>query len=102
MLLLWRESKLMKIIVVGGGKVGTSPSVALSAAETWCYPDWAGWSCTNQITKRYDIVGIVGNELTSKIPEQADKRSIPDIFFLRPSMMRVNMVSAHSGQTDGR
>ena len=51
----------MKIIVVGGGKVGTALCRSLVAENHDVILIEQDEAVLNQITKRYDIIGIAGN-----------------------------------------
>ena len=62
----------MKIIVVGGGKVGTALCRSLVAENHDVILIEQDEAVVNHITKRYDIIGIVGNGANFKILEQAD------------------------------
>ena len=72
----------MKIIVVGGGKVGTALCRSLVAEKHDVILIEQDEAVLNQITKRYDIIGIAGNGANFKILEQADV-SHCDIFISR-------------------
>ena len=62
----------MKIIVVGGGKVGTALCRSLVAENHDVILIEQDEAVLNHITKRFDIIGIVGNGANFKILEQAD------------------------------
>jgi len=62
----------MKIIVVGGGKVGTALCRSLVAENHDVILIEKDESVLNHITKRFDIIGILGNGANFKILEQAD------------------------------
>jgi len=83
----------MKIIVVGGGKVGTALCRSLVAEKHDVILIEQDEAVLNQITKRYDIIGIAGNGANFKILEQADV-SHCDIFISMTEQDEVNMVSA--------
>ena len=83
----------MKIIVVGGGKVGTALCRSLVAENHDVILIEQDEAVLNQITKRYDIIGISGNGANFKILEQADV-SHCDIFISMTEQDEVNMVSA--------
>ena len=83
----------MKIIVVGGGKVGTALCRSLVAEKHDVILIEQDEAVLNQITKRYDIIGIAGNGANFKILEQADI-SHCDIFISMTEQDEVNMVSA--------
>ncbi len=83
----------MKIIVVGGGKVGTALCRSLVAEKHDVILIEQDEAVLNQITKRYDIIGISGNGANFKILEQADV-SHCDIFISMTEQDEVNMVSA--------
>lgn len=83
----------MKIIVVGGGKVGTALCRSLVAEDHDVVLIEQDEAVLNHITKRYDIIGIAGNGANFKILEQADV-SHCDIFISMTEHDEVNMVSA--------
>ena len=83
----------MKIIVVGGGKVGTALCRSLVAENHDVILIEQDEAVVNHITKRYDIIGIVGNGANFKILEQADVADC-DIFVALTEQDEVNMVSA--------
>ncbi|MBZ2020896.1 Trk system potassium transporter TrkA [Streptococcus sanguinis] len=83
----------MKIIVVGGGKVGTALCRSLVAENHDVILIEQDEAVLNQITKRYDIIGIAGNGANFKILEQANV-SHCDIFISMTEHDEVNMVSA--------
>ena len=83
----------MKIIVVGGGKVGTALCRSLVAEKHDVILIEQDEAVLNQITKRYDIIGISGNGANFKILEQADVGHC-DIFISMTEHDEVNMVSA--------
>lgn len=83
----------MKIIVVGGGKVGTALCRSLVAEKHDVILIEQDEAVLNQITKRYDIIGISGNGANFKILEQADVGHC-DIFISMTEQDEVNMVSA--------
>ena len=83
----------MKIIVVGGGKVGTALCRSLVAEKHDVILIEQDEAVLNQITKRYDIIGIAGNGANFKILDQADV-SHCDIFISMTEHDEVNMVSA--------
>ena len=56
----------MKIIVVGGGKVGTALCRSLVAENHDVILIEKDESVLNHITKRFDIIGILGNGQTSR------------------------------------
>ncbi len=83
----------MKIIVVGGGKVGTALCRSLVAEKHDVILIEQDEAVLNQITKRYDIIGISGNGANFKILEQTDVGHC-DIFISMTEHDEVNMVSA--------
>lgn len=83
----------MKIIVVGGGKVGSALCRSLVAEKHDVILIEQNEAVLNRITKRYDIMGIVGNGANFKILEQADVAHC-DIFIAMTEHDEVNMVSA--------
>ena len=83
----------MKIIVVGGGKVGTALCRSLVAENHDVVLIEQDEAVLNHITKRYDIIGIVGNGANFKVLEQANIEDC-DIFISMTEHDEVNMVSA--------
>ena len=83
----------MKIIVVGGGKVGAALCRSLVAENHDVILIEQNESVLNRVTKRYDIMGIVGNGANFKILEQADVGHC-DIFIATTEQDEVNMISA--------
>lgn len=83
----------MKIIVVGGGKVGTALCRSLVDEKHDVILIEQDENVLKQITKRYDIIGIKGNGANFKILEQADVEDC-DIFITMTEHDEVNMVSA--------
>lgn len=80
----------MKIIVVGGGKVGTALCRSLVAENHDVILIEKDESVLNHITKRFDIIGILGNGANFKILEQADVEDC-DIFISMTEYDEVNM-----------
>ena len=83
----------MKIIVVGGGKVGTALCRSLVEEKHDVVLNEEKESVLKNITKRQDIMGIVGNGANFKILEQADVSNC-DIFIALTAKDEVNMISA--------
>lgn len=83
----------MKIIVVGGGKVGTALCHSLVEEKYDVVLIEEKESVLKNITKRQDIMGIVGNGANFKILEQADVSNC-DIFIALTAKDEVNMISA--------
>ena len=83
----------MKIIVVGGGKVGTALCRSLVEEKHDVVLIEEKESVLKNITKRQDIMGIVGNGANFKILEQADVSNC-DIFIALTAEDEVNMISA--------
>lgn len=83
----------MKIIVVGGGKVGTALCRSLVEEKHDVVLIEEKESVLKNITKRQDIMGIVGNGANFKILEQADISNC-DIFIALTAKDEVNMISA--------
>lgn len=83
----------MKIIVVGGGKVGTALCRSLVEEKHDVILIEEKESVLKNITKRQDIMGIVGNGANFKILEQADVSNC-DIFIALTAKDEVNMISA--------
>ncbi|MFC3928767.1 Trk system potassium transporter TrkA [Streptococcus caprae] len=83
----------MKIIVVGGGKVGTALCRSLVGENHDVVLIEQNSTVLEKVTKRYDIMGIVGNGANYKILEQADIADC-DIFVALTNQDEVNMVAA--------
>lgn len=83
----------MKIIVVGGGKVGTALCRSLVEEKHDVILIEEKEAVLKNITKRHDIMGIVGNGANFKILEQADVANC-DIFIALTDKDEVNMISA--------
>lgn len=83
----------MKIIVVGGGKVGTALCRSLVEEKHDVVLIEEKESVLKNITKRQDVMGIVGNGANFKILEQADVSNC-DIFIALTAEDEVNMISA--------
>lgn len=83
----------MKIIVVGGGKVGTALCRSLVEEKHDVVLIEEKEAVLKNITKRHDIMGIVGNGANFKILEQADVVNC-DIFIALTDKDEVNMISA--------
>lgn len=83
----------MKIIVVGGGKVGTALCRSLVEEKHDVVLIEEKEAVLKNITKRHDIMGIVGNGANFKILEQADVANC-DIFITLTDKDEVNMISA--------
>ena len=83
----------MKIILVGGGKVGSALCRSLVAENHDVVLIEQDEAVLNHLTKRYDIIGILGNGANFKVLEQANIESC-DIFISMTEHDEVNMVSA--------
>ncbi len=83
----------MRIIVVGGGKVGTALCRSLVEEKHDVILIEAKEFVLKRVTKLYDIMGIVGNGANFKILEQADIQNC-DIFVAITDKDEVNMISA--------
>ena len=83
----------MKIILVGGGKVGSALCRSLVAENHDVVLIEHDEAVLNHLTKRYDIIGILGNGANFKVLEQANIESC-DIFISMTEQDEVNMVSA--------
>ncbi|KXT73543.1 Trk system potassium uptake protein TrkA [Streptococcus sp. DD10] len=83
----------MKIIVVGGGKVGTALCRSLVDENHDVVLIEQNEEVLKKNTKRFDIIGIKGNGANFKILEQADVEHC-DIFIALTEYDEVNMVSA--------
>ena len=83
----------MKIILVGGGKVGSALCRSLVAENHDVVLIEQDEAVLNHLTKRYDIMGILGNGANFKVLEQANIESC-DIFISMTEQDEVNMVSA--------
>ena len=83
----------IKIIVVGGGKVGTALCRSLVEEKHNVVLIEENEAVLKNITKRHDIMGSVGNGANFKILEQADVANC-DIFIALTDKDEVNMISA--------
>ncbi|EHJ51926.1 Trk system potassium transporter TrkA [Streptococcus macacae] len=83
----------MKIIVVGGGKVGKALCRSLVDEQHDVILIEQNESVLNYVTKRLDIMGIIGNGANYRILEQADVQHC-DIFIAITEKDEVNMVAA--------
>lgn len=83
----------MKIIVVGGGKVGTALCRSLVEEKHDVVLIEEKETVLKKVTKRHDIMGIVGNGANFKILEQAGITKC-DIFIAITAQDEVNMISA--------
>ena len=83
----------MKIIVVGGGKVGTALCRSLVGEKHDVILIEEKESVLKRVTKRYDIMGIVGNGANFKILEQAEVKNC-DIFIALTDKDELNMIAA--------
>lgn len=83
----------MRIIVVGGGKVGTALCRSLVEENHDVILIEEKENVMKQAIKRHDIVGIVGNGANFKILEQADVSNC-DIFVALTQKDEVNMIAA--------
>ncbi len=83
----------MRIIVIGGGKVGTALCRSLVEEKHDVILIEEKESVLKKITKRYDIIGILGNGANHKILEQADVQDC-DIFIALTDKDELNMVAA--------
>lgn len=83
----------MRIIVVGGGKVGTALCRSLVAEKHDVVLIEKKENVLKRVTKQHDIMGIVGNGANYKILEQAEVKNC-DIFIAITDRDEVNMISA--------
>ncbi|MGT2928988.1 Trk system potassium transporter TrkA [Streptococcus dentasini] len=83
----------MKVIVVGGGKVGTALCRSLVEEKHDVTLIEEKEEVLNRVSRRLDIMGIVGNGANFKILEQADVQHC-DIFVAITNQDEVNMISA--------
>ncbi|EJN93314.1 Trk system potassium transporter TrkA [Streptococcus ratti] len=83
----------MKIIVVGGGKVGKALCRSLVDEKHDVILIEENETVLNHVTKRLDIMGIAGNGANFRILEQADIQNC-DIFIAITDKDEVNMVAA--------
>ncbi|EHI73695.1 Trk system potassium transporter TrkA [Streptococcus tangpeifui] len=83
----------MKIIVVGGGKVGTALCRSLVEEKHDVTLIEEKEEVLGRVSRRLDIMGIVGNGANYKILEQADVQHC-DIFVAISDQDEVNMISA--------
>lgn len=83
----------MRIILVGGGKVGAALCRSLVEENHDVVLIEQKESVLKHLTKRYDIIGLIGNGANHKILEQADIQDC-DIFIAMTDKDEVNMISA--------
>lgn len=83
----------MKIIIVGGGKVGTALSRSLIEEDHDVTLIDEDEQVVKAVTKRHDLMGIVGNGVNFQILEEADVRDC-DIFIALTDKDEVNMIAA--------
>ncbi|MBJ8349739.1 Trk system potassium transporter TrkA [Streptococcus zalophi] len=83
----------MRIIVVGGGKVGAALCRSLVDENHNVVLIEQKESVLSQVVKRNDIIGIIGNGANFKILEQADVANC-DIFISITDKDEVNMIAA--------
>ncbi|MCU9534202.1 Trk system potassium transporter TrkA [Streptococcus sp. CSL10205-OR2] len=83
----------MRIIVVGGGKVGAALCRSLVDENHNVILIEQKESVLSQVVKRNDIIGIIGNGANFKILEQADVANC-DIFISITDKDEVNMIAA--------
>lgn len=83
----------MRIIVVGGGKVGSALCRSLVEENHDVILIEEKETVMKQAIKRHDIVGIIGNGANFKVLEQADVATC-DIFVALTEKDEVNMISA--------
>ncbi|WP_019775587.1 Trk system potassium transporter TrkA [Streptococcus sobrinus] len=83
----------MKVIVVGGGKVGTALCRSLVEEKHDVTLIEEKEEVLGRVSRRLDIMGIVGNGANYKILEQADVQHC-DIFVAISDQDEVNMISA--------
>ncbi|ESV55284.1 potassium transporter TrkA [Streptococcus agalactiae LMG 14747] len=83
----------MQIILVGGGKVGAALCRSLVEENHDVILIEQKESVLKHLTKRYDIMGLLGNGANHKILEQADIQEC-DIFIAMTDKDEVNMIAA--------
>lgn len=83
----------MKIMIVGGGKVGTALSRSLVDGGHDVTLIDQNDTVLKKLTRKLDILGILGNGANYKILEEADVQAC-DIFFAMTEKDEVNMVAA--------
>ena len=83
----------MQIILVGGGKVGAALCRSLVEENHDVVLIEQKESVLKYLTKRYDIIGLLGNGANHKILEQADIQDC-DIFIAMTDKDEVNMIAA--------
>lgn len=83
----------MKIIIVGGGKVGTALSHTLVQEDHNITLIEQDETVLKQITKHQDILGILGNGTDFRILEEADVQHC-DLFIALTEKDEVNMIAA--------
>ncbi|MDL2215868.1 Trk system potassium transporter TrkA [Ruminococcaceae bacterium OttesenSCG-928-N02] len=82
----------MKIIVVGGGKVGTSLTELLTEADHSVTVVDTDAATVQDVTEEYDAIGIVGNGASYSILEQAEVDQA-DVLVAATPTDEVNMVA---------
>lgn len=83
----------MQIILVGGGKVGAALCRSLVEEHHDVVLIEQKETVLKHLTKRYDIIGLLGNGTNHKILEQADIQDC-DIFIAMTDKDEVNMIAA--------
>ena len=83
----------MKIVLVGGGKVGFALCRSLVAENHDVVLIEQDEAVLNHIVSRYDIIGLLGNGADFAILEQAGVQEC-DIFIALTEHDEVNMISA--------
>lgn len=83
----------MRIILVGGGKVGAALCRSLVEENHDVVLIEQKESVLKQLTKRYDIMGLLGNGANHTVLEQADIQDC-DIFIAMTDKDEVNMIAA--------
>ena len=83
----------MKIVLVGGGKVGFALCRSLVAENHDVVLIEQDEAVLNHIVSRYDIIGLLGNGADFAILEQASVQEC-DIFIALTEHDEVNMISA--------
>ncbi|MFA9493741.1 Trk system potassium transporter TrkA [Streptococcus sp. E17BB] len=83
----------MKIIIVGGGKVGTALCRSLIDEDHDVTLIDEDEQVIKTVTKRHDLMGIVGNGVNFQILDEADVRHC-DIFIALTDKDEVNMIAA--------
>lgn len=90
----------MKIILVGGGKVGSALCSSLVADDHDVVLIEQNETVLNYMTRRFDIIGLAGNGADFAMLEAANVQDC-DIFIAMTQYDEVNMVAAVLAKKNG-